>query len=583
MRSLRLFIAFCPVLFLHCGSQSKNNQDGAANIASEKNQDNSPGAGPTAKPVEITLSVIGTNDLHGHIEALPLLAGYINRIREDRADDGGGVVLLDGGDLFQGTLESNSNEGQAVISAYNAIGYTAAAIGNHEFDFGPVGEKTVATDPGDDPRGALKARAVEANFPLLSANILEKSTQKPVPWPNVSPSTLVEIAGVKVGIVGGTTESTPQTTISKNVADLVFPSLAEKIKEEALKLRKQGAQVILVTIHAGGRCRSFSKPEDVSSCEGGEVFPLAKALPKGLVQVIVSGHSHAGMAHLVNGTAILESYSRGAAFGRADLKVFADSRPPVIAKIFPPQNLCGKGKPPCTNQVYEAKPIVPDPKVAAVIAPYQEKALGVRNRKTGLFAKGLFRKSYDKESALGNLVADLMLEARPKANVSMTNGGGLRADLSEGQVSFGQLFEVLPFDNRFATVKMKVKDLRKLVAGNLKRSRGILSFAGIEARATCNKGALDVVVYKTSPKRRRMRDKESITLVTSDFLAWGGDGAIGRLKLGDDAVTIENGPPLRDVLDKMLLDAPRSAIPGSYISKKQPRLLYPGRRPVLCK
>src|SRR4051812_48675560 len=86
-----------------------------------------------------TLTIIGTNDLHGALVRLPLLAGYVENVRAARAADGGAVLLLDGGDLFQGTLESNVGEGEDVIRAYNAMGYAASAIGNHEFDFGPVG------------------------------------------------------------------------------------------------------------------------------------------------------------------------------------------------------------------------------------------------------------------------------------------------------------------------------------------------------------------------------------------------------------------------------------------------------------
>ena len=97
------------------------------------------GAGAPGRDPLVTISIVGTNDLHGHIEALPRIGGYIANLRRARARDGGGVVLLDAGDMFQGTLESNMNEGAAVVRAYNVLKYDAAAIGNHEFDFGPAG------------------------------------------------------------------------------------------------------------------------------------------------------------------------------------------------------------------------------------------------------------------------------------------------------------------------------------------------------------------------------------------------------------------------------------------------------------
>src|SRR5689334_15802414 len=113
---------------------------------------------PVAKPARgsVTITIVGTNDLHGAIDRLPILAGYVANLRELRAADGGAVLLVDAGDMFQGTLESNLNEGAAVIEAYNALGYAAAAVGNHEFDFGPAGPAATIQAPDDDARGALK-------------------------------------------------------------------------------------------------------------------------------------------------------------------------------------------------------------------------------------------------------------------------------------------------------------------------------------------------------------------------------------------------------------------------------------------
>src|SRR6478752_1736260 len=87
----------------------------------------------------VTISIVGTNDVHGHLGGLPLFAGYLANLRAARAHDGGGVVLVDGGDVFQGTLESNLREGAPMVAAYDLLGYDAVTIGNHEFDYGPVG------------------------------------------------------------------------------------------------------------------------------------------------------------------------------------------------------------------------------------------------------------------------------------------------------------------------------------------------------------------------------------------------------------------------------------------------------------
>jgi hypothetical protein len=91
------------------------------------------------------------NDLHGRIAALPLFGGYLRNLRAVRARDGGAVLLLDGGDLFQGTIESNAEEGMPVIRAYAALGYHAVTVGNHEFDYGPEGPAATPRPPATTP------------------------------------------------------------------------------------------------------------------------------------------------------------------------------------------------------------------------------------------------------------------------------------------------------------------------------------------------------------------------------------------------------------------------------------------------
>jgi len=205
-----------------------------------------------------TLSLIGTNDLHGGVledngrGGLALLDGYISNLRAARQQDGGAVLLLDGGDLFQGTLESNLTEGAVVVDAYNTIGYQAATIGNHEFDYGPVGSAAIPGAPGDDPRGALKERLSQSHFPWVAANLLQTATGKPVQWPNVAPSTVITVNGVKIGVVGLITGEAPTATNSANVTGLSFAPLDRALIDEATRLRSAGATIVIGLAHAGG-------------------------------------------------------------------------------------------------------------------------------------------------------------------------------------------------------------------------------------------------------------------------------------------------------------------------------------------
>ena len=204
-------------------------------------------AAPTQQsdePNTVTITVLGINDVHGEIlpaensGGLTTFSGYVQAVRAARANDGGAVLVIDAGDMWQGTLESNLVEGESVMAAYNAMQFTAATVGNHEFDFGPIGENSVPVNADDDPRGALKQRISEAEFPVLSANIVNSATGELVEWENLSPSVMVEAAGIKVGIVGLITANALAVTATSNTVGLEIAPLADAIVREASQLRE---------------------------------------------------------------------------------------------------------------------------------------------------------------------------------------------------------------------------------------------------------------------------------------------------------------------------------------------------------
>lgn len=336
---------------------------------------------PEADPVVI--SVLGTNDVHGELipqsnsGGITTFSGYVSAVRDARAEDGA-VLLVDAGDMWQGTLESNMSEGAVVVAAYNALGYAAAAIGNHEFDFGPAGPKSIPESDVDDPQGALRQRAPELNFPLLAANLIDVPTNKRVDWENVQSSTMVARAGINIGIIGVLTESTLQTTIAANTSGLKIAPLAETIVVEARKLRAAGASLVVVVAHAGSRCEEFDDPLDLSSCVmTGEIMRVANEIPEGLVDQIVGGHVHRGIAHVVNGIAITSSFSNTRAFSRVDFTLDRSNGDVIERRIFPPQGNCVRapdedGR--CAYEddstreraTYEGRPIVPMEEVVAI-------------------------------------------------------------------------------------------------------------------------------------------------------------------------------------------------------------------------
>lgn len=554
----RLFITLGLVLGLSCGISAS-----ASKTAYKR----------------VTVRVIATNDFHGRVHRLPWFAGHLNNLRKQARQAGEGVLLLDAGDMFQGTLESNLNEGAVVIDAYNALGYTAVTIGNHEYDFGPVGPAVTAKSPGDDPRGALKARAMQAKFPFLAANTVETSTGKPPAWENVHPSTLVQVSGVKVGLIGVTTTETASSTVAANVVGLRFPPLVKSIEREATAMRAAGAAAVIVLAHEGGECRSVSDSKDVSSCDLNEpIAKVARALHPGLVDLIVAGHTHQQMAHVINGIPVIESKANGQAFGRVDLHIDERHKRVTAAKVFQPRNICKEARgEACTTEPYAGGDVKADPRILAIIQPAITRASKVKNRSLGVVVEQALRRDYKQESSLGNFFADQMLRARPKADVAIINAGALRVNLTKGLLTYGQLYEVHPFDNNFARITLSGAQLRAILLRNLKSPAGILSIAGITVNANCSQGMLELAMLR--PNGQRIRDEDVITVTTSDFLATGGDDLFRRKHLARDAVAIED-TNIRDTLAKQLLKQGGTVRGDDFLRTR--RWNHPGRRPMRC-
>jgi 5'-nucleotidase len=465
------------------------------------------------EPALMTLSIIGTSDLHGAagpgnggLGGLALLAGYVNNLRAVRASDGGAVLLIDSGDTFQGDVESNLSEGALVVDAYNAMGYAAEAIGNHDFDFGSVDSAAARQLPGD-LRGALKARAIQARYPFLAANLIDTATGRPVEWPNVRPSVLVQAAGIKIGIVGVMTIDALQSTLAANVQGLRIAPLGPAIAAQAFALRAAGADVVIVAAHAGGRCERFDQPADLSSCESeSEIFRVASRLPHGLVDGIAAGHTHAGLAHLVEGIGIIQAFSRGQSFGRVDLVLDRRTRRIARIQLFAPQAI--------VPGQYEGKAVTGDEAIVQAMAPARQRVHRLQATPIGVSLDTPIPRAGAIGSPLGNLVADALRAAVPGADVAAINnaGRGLRADLPAGPLTFGRLYDAFPFDNRIARVTLSGAELSQWVAGEIREGRrGSLGISGVDVGASCRADGLHVDLSRGA---KRLHDDDRLVAVT---------------------------------------------------------------------
>jgi 5'-nucleotidase len=468
----------------------------------------------------VTISIVGINDVHGQLNAsdqsggLVAIASHVDALRAARSGDGGAVLVVDAGDMWQGTLESNLVEGASMVAAYNALDVVAAAIGNHEFDFGPAGPKPVPMTDKDDPRGALKQRAREAEFPLLAANLIDNETGQTVAWDNVRGSTMVAAAGVRIGIIGVTTRNSLLTTIAANTGGLSVAPLAETITREAAALRRDGAALVIVVAHAGGRCQSGAAPRSPCALRG-ELADVARALDPGAVDHIFGGHVDNAMAEIVNGISVSMNRGKAQSFGRVDFRIDRRSGRVVDRRIFPPQ--LNPVERPAT---YEGQPLLAAAGVASIAKEASALAAELENEPVGVELVAAFPLSPDMNSALFNLVTEALLDSF-EADIAMHNvRGGLRAGLPAGQLTFSDVYEMFPFDNFAAKLEIGGGELRRVIAAQALRSRRV-GFAGMRVFVECADSIMSVRMVRTDGSE--IRDEEDIVLLVNDFLALGGD------------------------------------------------------------
>lgn len=530
------------------------------------------------------ISVVGTNDSHGELVAqgdlagLTTFSGYVAALRDARAADGA-VLLVSAGDMWQGTLESNLSEGAAVVEAYNAMGYAAAAIGNHEFDFGPVGSAAIPETTDDDPQGALRRNAGNASFPLLGANLVDAESGQRVSWNNVAASTMTTRAGIDIGIIGLLTSATKSTTIAANVENIDITPLAPAVVAEARQLRAAGADLVIVVAHAGSECTAFDDPYDLSSCDlGGEIMRVASAIPDGLVDHIVAGHRHRGIAHVVNGIAITAGYSNTRAFGRVDFVVDRQTGQVLERTVFSPQYMCtGDDIADCR---YEERPVVPMPEVGRIAAEAHARATERRAEPLGVVLDTAIEQKTRPEDALGNLFTTAILEMSD-ADVAIHNvWGGIRAALPAGELTFGDVFRMFPFDNRVAVITLSGAELRKVIAAQAHNRHRAAGFAGMRAYVACHEGALTVRMVRDDGTE--IGDRDTLRVVANDFLLLGGDAVLTPVT-PDGGFVMPHGTPLvRDTLADWFRQRGGRLGADDFIDAAKPRWNLPDHLPADC-
>ncbi len=259
----------------------------------------------------ITVSILHTTDLHGHIlptvnyDGTPNLGGMarcITQIRRWRRQNPN-TILIDAGDVYQGTDLGLRSKGGVMIDLFNHLKYDGWIVGNHEFDWGI---------------GAFADAVERSSMPVLAANMSvegrpagELAGEKH-PFAKIQPYLLKEIAGIRIAIIGVTTPGMPFWFRPEFTRDLHFDHPVEPVRRAISKAKAEGAHAILLAGHMGIKSRGDG--DDFANC----VTSLTAEFPE--IAVFIAGHTHQPIGkRLVNNVLVTQADHFGIHVGRVDL------------------------------------------------------------------------------------------------------------------------------------------------------------------------------------------------------------------------------------------------------------------------
>ena len=445
----------------------------------------------------VRLRIIGTNDFHGALEPRPDATGKrrggaaywataIHNAATGCVSPACETIFLDAGDQFQGTPASNLAFGRPVVAIFNQLGLAAAALGNHEFDWG---------------QDTLRARMRDAHYAILGANV-RYADGRDVPW--IRDDTLVLRGALRIGVIGIATPLTPTTTRAANVADLRFLPPAPIVDSLARRQRAHGADYVIVVEHDG----AFCDRDGATNCKG-EIIDLARALTEP-VDAIVSGHTHSLVTTTINGIPVLQARSNGTAIDVIDLGPDGSTHsvPDVVTDS-----------------------LTADPAIAGIVADAVKNVAWFVERPVATIANDLTRQG--SQYPLGNLIADAM-RAAGKGDVAVMNNGGIRANLRAGTATYGSLFEIQPFENVLYRMTVNGKSLREYLE-KLVAKHPTVHISGVTISYDSTRASGSRITAARLANGNALRDDAQYLLILNDFLATGGDG----LGVSSSAVTTE--------------------------------------------
>ena len=496
-------------------------------------------------PEILYIPIIQTNDIHGsfypkkillpsggiyYIGGLEYLGKYISIMSEQWGDR---LLYFDTGDQFQGGIEGYISQGQIMMDFFNELEVEKSIIGNHEFDYGVP---------------FLKKYMNRSNFDWIIDNVRNTTSGQYITFPHQKKSTIIEIGGIKLGLIGITTVETPTST---NVAlpDLKFEEYKKIIEEESKKLKNEGANAIIVLGHVGLYCNNDLdevkleykirnkdlKQEDCRNTD--EAYILLNKLNKGVIDLFLGGHKHDVSHHWINDIPIVTNDKNGKyaqiiylPFNRNTHELISDKilfegPLPICDKLFKNKKLCDLSV--VTEQDEETFGELLNYRFHGKLIEKEENITKIGNKYLDIFNE------YDKdfltftlehiesskahENALGNLYTDY-LRHMSGVDIAVVNPGAFRTPLYRGNITNATIHSFDPFGNDIVKFKAYGWEIKKMFQQLQKGSKGFYPVSGLKmtVRNIPTRKLLSIKLYDGF-KETEIKNNQLYTLASNDF------------------------------------------------------------------
>ncbi len=424
-----LFFLLSTLLLASCKFELKDtNSDsatGSSDISSDPSSDFTSSDDKVIVDYDRTANFYAINDFHGAVIPNGYEAGIVRVggfLKDKNEEDN--TIVINSGDMWQGSIESNYNFGKLLTDCMNYIEFDCFTLGNHEFDWGTsyIEENRLRKGKnGDDENGY--------QTPFLAANIYnyDIETKKVGDYANLGePYTISTLEnGLKVGIIGVIGSDQITSITSQFVDHLTFKDPTPIIKELSDELRTQkGVDIVILDTHTG--------QDDVDNT----VTSISSISNKRYVDAVFCAHTHRNESKSVNGVPFIQAAYNGRAIANVSL------------------NVTPEGNVTCTSySTFYTSSIASeydDSELQTIVDKYKTKSDEAAKENLAILSGSL-----NKYDTLVNFVCTAMADYASDNNINIdyaiANSG--RDNLSSGRVTYGQLYKSLPFDNEIYVIK----------------------------------------------------------------------------------------------------------------------------------